>query len=482
MVTVAGSYPKTTVPTAAELRMLNRMSTGFTRGQLSAMRAAGGPAGWLDKQLAPSTVTEAPIVTTINGWYPDRLVAPDVKWQRKEARLKSVWSYARDLSCWTQLRRIYSNRTVLETMTDFWSGHFHIPANNLFAWPWRADYDVMIRANALGRFEDLLIAAALHPAMLLYLDNYLSVAGNPNENQGRELLELHTVGREAGYTEAMVRSSALILSGWTVDFPRTFAASYQPRKHTTGAVNVLGFQDANAAPDGRALTQRYLSFLAHHPATAQRIARKLATRFVTENPSQDLVDRIAAKFLAVDTDIKATLRYIVSTPEFMGADLIVRTGPEDAIATARVMGVRTTNIKPNSLGDLLPTMSGEFIYTWPRPDGAPRDAASLITPGRMLRSTNVHWRLVHGDGFDAGTTFRTPASWMPTTALRFDAFVDHLARSILGRKSTPAMLEVCMMATGATPGAQITTSHEVITKRFTRLVVALLDSPEHLSR
>ena len=100
----------------------------------------------------------------------------------------------------------------------------------------------------------------------------------------------------------------------------------------------------------------------------------------------------------------------------------------------------------------------------------------------MLRSTNVHWRLAHGDGFDAGTTFRTPGQLVPTTALRFDAFVDHLARSILGRKSTPAMLEVCMMATGATPGARITTSHEVITKRFTRLVVALLDSPEHLSR
>ena len=220
MVTVAGSYPKTTVPTAAELRMLNRMSTGFTRAQLSAMRAAGGPAGWLDKQLAPSTVTEAPIVTTINDWYPDRLVAPDVKWQRKEAGTKSVWAYARDLSCWTQLRRVYSTRTVLETMTDFWSGHFHIPAHNVFAWPWRSDYDTMIRANALGRFEDLLIAATLHPAMLLYLDNYLSEFGNPNENQGRELLELHTVGREAGYTEAMVRSSALILSGWTVDFPR----------------------------------------------------------------------------------------------------------------------------------------------------------------------------------------------------------------------------------------------------------------------
>jgi len=131
----------------------------------------------------------------------------------------------------------------------------------------------------------LLIACSLHPAMRFYLDNWKSVKNKPNENQGRELLELHTVGRGAGYTEAMVKDSAKLLSGYTADWGTTFAVTYDPNKHTTGAVQVLDFTHPNASADGQAATLAYLKYLANHPATAKNLARKIATYFVRDDPS-----------------------------------------------------------------------------------------------------------------------------------------------------------------------------------------------------
>ena len=483
MVVQPGSYPATPVPTAAELLMLNRMGWGYVPSQRTALRAAGSPAKWFEKQLAPSTIAEPAIIATVDSWYSDRKESAAVKWERKQSSTKSLWQYAHDLSCWTMLRRIYSNRTLLETMVDFWSGHLHVPANHTFAWPWRYDYDTLIRKHALGRFDDLLVAASLHPAMLLYLDNFRSEFGNPNENQGRELLELHTVGREAGYTEAMVQSSALILSGWTVDYGRSFLPSYSLAKHTTGPVKVLGFSDPNSARDGRALTERYLRYLAHHPATAKRIATKLALRFVSATPSAAYVDRLADVFLASGTDIKATLRWLVASPEFTSSTMqgLVRSGPEDTIATIRALGIVATGARTNSLAQLLPTLCGEAIYTWPRPDGPPRSADAFCTPGRMLCSANAHWQLVRGDSI-IDARFRATTSWLPATSLRFDAYVDHLCRKILGRKSTAQLLEACVVATGVSPGTQITRTHMVATWRFVCVAAALLDSTQHMSR
>jgi hypothetical protein len=481
MASTPASYTKTPVPTAAERRMLSRLGTGYTPEQLLAMRAAGSPTAWLTKQLAPSTVPESAMAATVDTWYVDRKQSAAVKWNRKETNAKPLWQFARDLSCWTMLRRIYSNRTVLETMVDFWSGHLHIPANHTFAWPWRYDYDRVIRQHALGRFDDLLVAAALHPSMLLYLDNFRSEFGNPNENQGRELLELHTVGRESGYTEAMVKSSALILSGWTVDYAHTFVASYNIGKHTTGPVNVLGFSDPNSAADGRALTERYLRYLANHPSTAHRIATKLALRFVSNTPSAALVNSLAQTFISSGTDIKATLRALVKSPEFTGStELLVRTGPEDAIATIRSLGITATGTGVRSLAEQLPTLSGEFVLTWPRPDGSPRTPEMVYTPGRMLRSANTHWQLSRGDP-TPDTTFRATSTWVPEP-MRFDEYVDHLSRTILGRPSTGALLDACVIATGVTPDTRITNTNAVAGWRFVCIAATLLDSPEHMSR
>ncbi|MET0839504.1 MAG: DUF1800 family protein, partial [Marmoricola sp.] len=296
--------------TPRERLFLNRFGTGFTQADLEQLRAAGTTEDWLEAQMNPASVAEAPKVGDVDGWFDFLRRTPLEKYDTDRAKTKAAWEYGHELGNWTILRRVYSRRTFLETMTDFWSTNLHIPVGHDRAWVYRYDYDRTIRENAFGKFEDLLIACSLHPAMRFYLDNWKSVKNKPNENQGRELLELHTVGREAGYTEAMVKSSAVLLSGYTVNWGTTFAASYDPTKHTTGPVQVLDFTHDNASPDGQAATLAYLSYLARHPATARNLSRKLATYFVSDSPSDGLVDTLAQTYLDAGTDMKAVLRVL----------------------------------------------------------------------------------------------------------------------------------------------------------------------------
>ena len=183
------------VATARERLFLNRFGTGFTQDALKQLRAAGTPEDWLEQQMNPSSVAESAKVAQVDGWFSYLWDAPTTKAATNSDGSMPAWKYGHNLGNWTILRRIYSRRTVLETMTDFWSTNLHIPVGHDRAWIYRADYDATIRTNVFGTFEDLLTALSLHPAMRVYLDNWSSVKGKPNENQGRELLELHTVGR-----------------------------------------------------------------------------------------------------------------------------------------------------------------------------------------------------------------------------------------------------------------------------------------------
>ncbi len=481
----AVSYTSTPVPTSFERLMLNRMGTGFSQGSLKALRAAGGANAWFTKQLSPSTVTEAAIVSSIDSWYGDQKLTPEAKYRMNRAGTKSAVDFGRELGSWSMLRRIHSTRMVLETMVGFWSDHLHVPCQYGVTSPPRFSYDAVIRKNALGKFDELLLAAATHPAMLLYLDNFRAVAGRPNENQGRELLEIHTVGRGSGYTEAMVRSSAILMSGWSVDYPTSFTRSYQPSRHTKGPVTVLGFSNANAAADGQALSESYLRYLAHHPATARRIATKLATYFVSEVPSAALVDKLATTFLSSGTDIRATLKALVAHPEFIASEgKLIRTPIEETVATARVLRVTPTGATGHdAYANLLPYLfSGEKLYMWGRPDGAPRHTSAICSPARILASSETHWRMAGSYFPSKQITYQTPASWLPTTKIRFDMLVDHLSRRVLGRPSTTVLLQACIAGTGVTAGTYVTKSHKVIIQNFGRLMSCFLEAPAHMSR
>ena len=188
------------------------------------------------------------------------------------------WEVMADYQNSLLLRRMMSQRQVLETMAEFWENHFNVPVSADGVYTWRVRYGNAIRARALDSFESLLQAVSVHPAMGMYLGNAVSDKEHPNENQGRELLELHTVGLGAGYSEAMVVDSARILTGWRVDMWDTWAAFYDAGSHYTKPVRVLGFRSKNHSTDGRQVTRDYLRYLAHHPATAPAHRRQARHR------------------------------------------------------------------------------------------------------------------------------------------------------------------------------------------------------------
>jgi hypothetical protein len=461
--------------------LVNRFSYGISAELVTEVRAAGGHLAWFDRQLAAAYDGSA---DRLCEWWPDLHRDPSTLWARNVAGTRGGWEVMYDYGSRVLCRRLTSPRQVLEVMTEFWEDHFHVPttADNVF--PVRADYGEVVRAHALGRFEDLIHAAVLHPAMLMYLGAAGSTKDHPNENLGRELLELHTVGL-GSYTEDDVKGSARILTGHGLDTYGTWAATYKPANHWTGAVQVMGFSDANADPDGRAVSAAYLSYLARHPATARRIAAKLATVFVSDRPPSSLVDRLAAVYLANDTAIVPVLRALVRTPEFGSAvDAKVRDADADVLAAYRVLGIeiRPPRTDASAANQLYwqAAMIGLEPFTWPRPDGPPVHAAAWASPSRALASMTFHWDVVNGWWPGDAVRFPRAASWVPQgRPIRFRRLVDHLSRRLLHRPSTALLLEACCAVAGVRPGDRVGPDSAVVRSRMPLVLATLLDSPAY---
>jgi uncharacterized protein (DUF1800 family) len=378
-------------------------------------------------------------------------------------------------------------------MVEFWLNHLHVCASADLQWLYRTSYDALIRKHALGRFDEMLKAAIVHPTMLLYLDADLSQMNRSagvlelNENLGREVLELHTVGRDAGYGEDGVKDSAKLLTGYYVDRFKSWRTGYEPNRHYTGAVKVMDFQDANADRDGRPALMRYLTYLAHHPATAKRIARKLAVRFVSDTPSDALVNHLADVFTDSGTDIKKTLRALVAHPEFKkSVGKKVKTPTEDVVSTFRSYGIKVK--KPVRESDAanaiyyICRLVGQVPFGWGPPNGFPDNAAIWSSAARMMGSYHAHYSLAGGWWPSTGVTYRPKASWLPQKRIRFDQFVDHLCRVLHGRGSTSLVLGAACIATDMKPGDIITAKHFLIQYRLPKLLGILLDTPQFLTK
>jgi uncharacterized protein (DUF1800 family) len=232
------------------------------------------------------------------------------------------------------VRAVVTERQLQDVMTDFWVNHFNIDlgkiGNEVYYGP-SYERDA-IRAHALGKFRDLLLATAEHPAMLIYLDNWLSIgpesqaAGRPrpgaknggqkglNENYGREVMELHTVGVDGGYSQADVTSLAQIMTGWTVDQPQ-FGGPFlfDPKKHEPGPKEWFGHK---VNEGGMEEGVEAMKWLAAQPQTAHFLSYELAQRLVSDTPPPALVDRMAAAYMSSDGDISTVLRAMVHSPEF----------------------------------------------------------------------------------------------------------------------------------------------------------------------
>jgi uncharacterized protein (DUF1800 family) len=317
-----------------------------------------------------------------------------------------------ELACQRLTRDIYSPAQLQEVMTDFWLNHFNVYLHKNDETPYYLvsyERDVL-RPHALGKFEDLLEATAHSPAMLLYLDNSSSMGpdspaaekekekearhpdGKPrareglNENYARELMELHTLGVNGGYTQADVTQVARILTGWTVDKPqRGGDFKFDANRHEPGTKKVMGkkFKE-DGEEEGRAL----LHMLATSPATAHFISRKLAIRFVGDDPPQALVDRMAKSYLSSDGDISTVLRTLFHSPELWETQTWrskVKTPLEFVVSAARASDVDTTELQPivNALQGM-----GMQLYGAIPPTGYSWQASTWVSTGALVNRMN----------------------------------------------------------------------------------------------
>ncbi|HEX4599081.1 MAG TPA: DUF1800 domain-containing protein, partial [Burkholderiaceae bacterium] len=350
-----GASPQSTAPLAAldQYALLDRVSWGATASSMRTMRGEGTQR-WLQEQLHPvgdgllpqavaqqiaalsiQTLPMTPRVIAQEERRRDLDRLPDEE-ARKSARKTYQEDFngiARETATRMLLRALYSPNQLQEQITWFWFNHFNVFQHKNDERLLLADYEQTLRVHALGRFRDLLAAVVQHPAMLVYLDNAQNAANHINENFARELMELHTLGVDAGYTQRDVQELARVLTGFGVDrndpattpppkfarpdraaqYTRRGLYEFNPHRHDYDDKQVLG---VTIHGDGPAELDRVVELLSRQPATARHISRKLAQFFVADDPPQELVDRMAARFQRTDGEIAAVLQTMFESPEF----------------------------------------------------------------------------------------------------------------------------------------------------------------------
>jgi uncharacterized protein (DUF1800 family) len=314
----------------------------------------------------------------------------------------------RDLMESKLYRAIYSDQQLEEVLTDFWFNHFNVfldkGADRMLVTAYERD---VIRPRVLGKFRDLLVATAESPAMLFYLDNWESVGPDArvnrnrkqrmglNENYGRELMELHTLGVDGGYTQKDVTEVARCFTGWTILQPlRGGGFEFNERMHDEGEKHVLGV--TIAAGGGMEDGLRVLDILARHPATARFISRKLAMRFVSDDPPESLVTKMAQTFTSTDGDIREVMRTMLSAPEFWDPANFrskVKSPFEMVVSAVRATGADVRSAMP--LANQLTTL-GEPLYRKMEPTGYSNRGAEWLNSASLLARMNFGATLAAG--------------------------------------------------------------------------------------
>jgi uncharacterized protein (DUF1800 family) len=346
-------------------RALNRLTFAARAEEILRANEIGHDA-WLEEQLAPEM---------LDDWECDsRTRGMDTLWMDADLALNvRTEGIKPELQGARLLRAVYSRRQLYENVVEFWTDHFSISIDKFDClWLKGVDDREVIRKHAFGNFADLLWASMHSPAMLHYLDNQENFAHAPNENYAREVLELHALGVDAGYTQDDVRETARCLTGWTVNQTwRRGRFEFNAAQHDDGAKHVLGA----AIPAGggeRDGEQVFYAILAH-PALPRFIARKLARRFVADDPPPALVERVAQTFTQTRGDIKSVLRALLHADEFRNAPPKYKR-PLDLVAGA----LRQLNAETNAgapLQDAL-TRMGQPLFQWATPDGFPDTTAA----------------------------------------------------------------------------------------------------------
>jgi uncharacterized protein (DUF1800 family) len=444
---------------AAATHLLNRIAFGPRPGDVDRVQAMG-IGRYLDQQLHPERLDDGGMAPRLAALPTVRLSAeeivetielPQIEARRarrqqgnagdpnaappRDPRQQQANRIVVELAEQKILRAVYSERQLQEVLTDFWFNHFNVDArkgrDRFLLTAYERD---AIRPHVLGRFRDLLGATAKSPAMLFYLDNWMSADPNGphpemrparlargpfggrvvvppaprpqppnqqarrglNENYARELMELHTLGVDGGYTQQDVTEVARAFTGWTIENPRKGGGfTFNPRLHDPAQKIVLGhvIKAGGDQSDG----ERVLDILAKHPSTARFVATKLARRFVSDTPPASLVDRAARRFRDSDGDLREVTRTILTSPEFAAPDAVaakVKSPFEFVVSALRTAGIELT--EPEALVRRIQQM-GMPLYMCQPPTGYRDTADAWMNTGALVNRINFALKLARDD-------------------------------------------------------------------------------------
>ena len=425
----------TAIPAAADhllLHTLRRMYFGFTPADLEHAQKIGLQA-LIDEQLDYASLDDRQAERLVSGLdilqrSPEELLAPDT--QRGQVVSSLVLA--------TLVRHTFSQRRLYEMMVDFWDNHFSIYARDGIVSVLKIydDRDVT-RSHALGTFQELLQASAHSPAMLSYLDQDASTKEAPNENYARELLELHTLGVDGGYTQQDVQETARLLTGWGWVGPRRLFARanaavgsflFRPPVHDSAARSILGLEIS--AGRGQKGGEDFMDFLAAHPSAARFIAHKLAVRFVADEPPASIVDALAETYQNSAGDIPSLLHTLIAAPEFVASAKTKLKRPLEFIVSMLIASQAKITLDRRSSRAILEQMRllGQSPHLWPAPNGYPDHASWWTTSSGMLNRWNLALQVMNG----LLPGIRVSLKDLTADAQSAEDLVDVLSRQFLG--------------------------------------------------
>jgi uncharacterized protein (DUF1800 family) len=479
------------------IHALNRLTFGPRPGDALKVRAIGLDK-WIDQQLRPERIDDAAIEQLV-ARYPainrnqNDLLGQYAQQQRERREVRREMADSTRLmtaadsvalrrqmqqrgnltrQVITQLqssrvaRAVASERQLQEVMTDFWENHFSIYAQKGAPEPYYlTDFDQnVVRPRALGKFRDLLGAVAQSPAMLFYLDNARSMAESDrptlgrqqrqtrqqgqqrkrpglNENYGRELLELHTLGVDGGYTQQDVINVARAFTGWTIKPPAQGGGFiFRPQVHDAGEKIVLGHK--LAAGRGMEDAEEVLDILARSPATARYISFKMARRFVSDSPSKALVDHAAQVYLRTGGDIREVLRAIITSPEFFSQQAFRSKvkSPFEVVVSA----MRALNAAPDTSARSAQVIAflGQPIFGHQAPNGWPETGESWMNTGAILN--RINFGMAVAAGRLPGVNIRALPALDTIRSAPRDRQVDVVVATILNGMASPDTRAVLM--------------------------------------
>jgi len=427
---------------------LNRLTFGPTPGQVDEVQRLG-LARWIDQQLNPSSIDDSALQSRLtpipDAPEVDRRAARNLSEQERMEMQRRARQETRQsvqaLAAQKITRAIYSDRQLEEVLVDFWFNHFNVFAGKGRTAAYIPDYErEAIRPHVWGSFRELLGATAQSPAMLFYLDNWLSAdpkaaeqlqqlnlrrgariggvgvtlplrrgqqqqpqqgqqqrqqqgprRNGLNENYGRELMELHTLGVDGGYTQQDIIEVARAFTGWTLANPQGGGFQFNPRLHDRGEKKVLGhtIKAGGGMEDG----EQVLDIVAAHPSTAKHIATKLVRRFVSDDPPPALVDKVAATFTNTKGNLREVMRALVTSPEFYAAEYRgakVKTPLEFVVSGVRATGSDVR--QPQRLLQALQQL-GMAPYQCQPPTGYDDTAETWVSAGALVTRMNIAQQL-----------------------------------------------------------------------------------------